>query len=71
MSNFKRANEQVKSTWKMLQQQWIFTKEQWNDAASKTFEKDILQEFEPAVREIADQLSQLDHLVAQAKRGIK
>lgn len=71
MSNFKRANEQITNSWKTLQQQWTATKEQWNDAASKTFEKDILQEFEPTVREIAGQLDHLEHLVAQAKREIK
>ena len=71
MSNFKQANEQISNSWKVLQQQWTVTNEQWNDAASEAFKKNILQEFEPTVREIASQLDHLEHLVAQAKREIK
>lgn len=71
MAYFRTVGASAASSWKIFQLQWARTKEQWKDSASEEFEKKILQDFEPAVREITSQLDWLDQLVEQARHEIK
>lgn len=48
--------------------EWQVTKEQWNDAASRDFEKKYLQPLEPAARSALTALTQMEEVIQRARR---
>lgn len=48
--------------------EWQATKEQWNDAAARDFEKKYLQPLEPAARSALNALNQMEEVIQRARR---
>ena len=48
--------------------EWQAVREQWNDSASREFEKKHLQPLEPAARSALNALSQMEEVLQRVRR---
>ena len=71
MSAIGAVEERLAAHWKVLQQRWRATRERWDDAAARRFERDFWRVVEKALPETLDEMRKLDDVVVQARRDLR
>lgn len=65
--SLRTAQHQLKDASKNLDVRWRALRESWNDEAARTFERDVIDPIDPAVRHAISAMARLSEILQQAR----
>jgi hypothetical protein len=71
MSAVATAQEQLRTGWHSLQQEWRTTCDLWNDSVHQRFEQEFWQEWEQTVPSTLDAMQRLAEVMSAAQRAVR
>jgi len=69
MSMISEMCDNLNTEWKILQNQWNNSRQQWRDAVAERFEREFWQEWEEVVPCTLQSIVDLDDILSQALRN--